>query len=222
MAGFLVRSCNQMDQCCVDLYRELGRSGRASKPATGPNSWFDGANGLARRGEHKVSNEAELIRFLEVQYPRLVGLLGLYCGSREMAEELAQETLARACQHWRVVSRMDEGGAWVYRVAVNLANSHFRKRSAERRALHRLERPDDSYEDPDTSSSVAIRKAVSSLPPRQKTVLLLHYFADLSFPQIAQSLGCPEGTVKSLAHRAISKLRQEPSLSDMKELFHAK
>lgn len=163
-----------------------------------------------------------LATFLEVQYPRLVGLLGLYCGSNETAEEIAQEALARVCQQWRRVRKMDEQGAWVYRVAINLANSHFRRRSAERRAVNRLKSAGrNSYHDPDIASVMAIRKAVAALPQRQKTVLLLRYFGDLSFAEVADVLGCPEGTAKSLAHRAIAKLRSEAKLFDLKEPSHA-
>ncbi|MGI8699694.1 MAG: sigma factor [Nocardioidaceae bacterium] len=54
-------------------------------------------------------------------------MLRLYCGDPEVARDLAQEALTRAWVHWRKVRRMDRPDLWVRRVALNLANSHFRR-----------------------------------------------------------------------------------------------
>jgi predicted RNA polymerase sigma factor len=56
-------------------------------------------------------------------HPRLVGTLALHSGDAGLAEALAQEALARACERWDDVSRADRPDAWVYRVAFNLMNS---------------------------------------------------------------------------------------------------
>src|SRR4051812_27806162 len=66
----------------------------------------------------------------------LIRMLTLYCGDVELARDLTQETLARAWVHWRKVRRMDRPDLWLRRVAVNLANSHFRHRKVERSARH--------------------------------------------------------------------------------------
>jgi RNA polymerase sigma-70 factor, ECF subfamily len=68
--------------------------------------------------------------FCQTEYGRLVGTLTLYTSDPDLAAELAQEALARACRHWRRVRDMDEPGAWLYRVALNLANSTFARRRA--------------------------------------------------------------------------------------------
>ena len=72
--------------------------------------------------------------FCEDAYPRLVGLLTLYTGNANLAEDLAQEALARAIRHWRRLQRMESPKGWLYQVAINLANSWFVRRRAERRA----------------------------------------------------------------------------------------
>lgn len=64
---------------------------------------------------------------------RLVGSLTLYCGDRHLAEELAQEALARAWERWPAVSRMASPEGWAFRTAMNLARSGFRRRRIERR-----------------------------------------------------------------------------------------
>ena len=64
-----------------------------------------------------------LVRFVEEQYPRVEGALVLYTGDRALAQDLAQDTFARVCQHWDRVERMAAPGPWVHRVAMNLAHS---------------------------------------------------------------------------------------------------
>ena len=161
------------------------------------------------------------MEFCEAAYPKLVRMLGLYCGRREIAEELAQETLARVWRHWRRVRRLDSPLAWAQRVALNLAKSSFRTAGAERRARRRLEGfPAEVHVDPDAADKQAVRDAVSQLPDRQKTVLVLHYYLDMSFPEIAEWMDAPEGTVKSLAHRAIARLREQEGLMDIEEALN--
>lgn len=81
---------------------------------------------------------ADFDAFFTVEYPRLVVLLTAATGHRPVAEDLAQEALVRVHQRWSRVSRYDRPGAWVRRVALNLAaNSRARSRS-ERRAFDRL------------------------------------------------------------------------------------
>lgn len=144
--------------------------------------------------------------FCHREYPRLYGALRLYCGDPWLAEELAQEALARSVRHWDEVRTMEAPGAWVHRVAINLANSWFRRTAAERRALGRS-RPEDAFRDPDSPTLVAVRDAVASLPRRQREVVILRFFEDLSVRATAERMGCAEGTVKGLLSDAIRSLR---------------
>ena len=66
-------------------------------------------------------------------FPKLVGMVSLYCGDRWVAEEIAQETLSRLWER-SPAQVIDSPDAWTYRVAMNLANSWFRRRAIERRA----------------------------------------------------------------------------------------
>jgi RNA polymerase sigma factor (sigma-70 family) len=164
----------------------------------------------------------DLIAFCRREHGRLVGLLSLYCGDAALAEELSQDALARVCRDWRRVRKMAYPEAWASRVAVNLANSYFRRRAAERRARERLAAaPAASATDPDTALAVSVRRAVASLPPRQRTALLLHYFCDLPFAQVAELMGSPEPTVKSLARRGIERLRSPEMLGSPEEAPNA-
>ncbi len=149
---------------------------------------------------------SDLEAFCEANKSRLVGLLTLQCGDPHVAEELAQDTLVRVCVRWRSVERMGNPEAWMFRVAINLANSYYRRKAAERKAKSRLDVP-TYHRDPDVANAVAIREALAELPKRQRAVLILRFYADLSTRDVADALGMPEGTVKTLSHRAIKTLR---------------
>lgn len=135
-----------------------------------------------------------------------------------MAEELAQETLARVCRDWRKVRSLDSPEAWAQRVAINLANSFFRRRAAERRAKSRLaSRAEiDTGTTAEAADAIAVRQAVAALPRRQRTALVLRYFADLTFAEVAELMDCPEATAKSLARRSLQRLRTESGLMELK------
>src|SRR5258708_1420235 len=88
------------------------------------------------------------------------------------------------CQYPDRILAMAAPGPWIHRVAVNLANSHFRRMSAGRRAHQRLrlERPPDRT--PDPTDGVAVRQALQALPLRQRSAIVLRYYADLSIRDI--------------------------------------
>ena len=148
-----------------------------------------------------------LVALCEREYPRLVGALSLYCGSDDLARELAQEVVARTCRAWAEVINMDAPGAWMHRVGINLANSASRRASARLRASHRSEPAVDIHHDVDVATAVAFRAALQLLPTPQRSVLVLRYYLDLSVREVAIVMGRPEGTVKTLTKRAIATLR---------------
>jgi RNA polymerase sigma factor (sigma-70 family) len=156
----------------------------------------------------------DLARFCERQWAPLVGTLSVLTGDPALAEELAQEALARACLHWRRVCKMDLPGVWLHRVGVNLARSEGRRRATRSRLGWRASQP--SHVESDTSTAIAVRHAVSELPERERVALALRYFADLSVRETALLMRCPEGTVRYLTHTAVLRLR-ESGLADVEE-----
>lgn len=172
----------------------------------------EGASGEVMVGERIPEDAAA---FFADEYDRLVGALGLYVGDRFVAEELAQEALLRACRRWERVSTMDSPGGWTWRVAVNLANSYFRRRRAERRAHARLAQERDPVSDgPRPTDSELVARAVASLPRRQKTALVLRYYLDLSVAETARRMGTSDDAVRSLTKRAVADLRRRVDLVD--------
>lgn len=166
-------------------------------------------------------DDFELDRFCIDARPRLVGLLGLYCGDAGVAEELAHETLARVCQRWDQVKTMESPQAWTFKVAMNLASSYFRRKAAERRAKERLGALQEAAPEPSSDWSITVREAVAALPRRQRTALLLRYYLDLPVVDTARLMGCAEGTVKALTFKAIASLRIHPALKEVGEVTNA-
>lgn len=139
----------------------------------------------------------------EREYPRLVGLIALRVGDRRVAEELAQESLLQLCRRW---SSVDQPSRWLTRVALNVSNSWLRRRFAEWRAYHRHGATCDEEVPPDPGEAVAVRRAVAALPRRQQEALILRFYEDLSVRDTAEVMGCSEGNVKALTHRALERL----------------
>jgi RNA polymerase sigma-70 factor (sigma-E family) len=151
--------------------------------------------------------------FMVSRWPDLVRLGYALTGDRWLAEDLAQTALAGACTAWWRVSRADDPDAYVRRMLINANNRRFRRRrpAEEARAL-----PDAPLADPAAVADQRsdLMQALRELPPRQRAVVVLRYWADLSDAQVAALLGCSEGTVRSQAWRALAKLRMSAALVD--------
>lgn len=159
-----------------------------------------------------------LDEFCRAQYAPLVGALSLHCGDPYVAEELAQEAIARLCRLWPKVRSHPAPEAWLFRVAFNLSNSRWRRIVVERRAKERLAREDVPPAAPDVLAADAVRKAISKLPARQRTALIYRYFLDMRVAQVAELMECSEGTVKALTYQAIKALRRDASVQTLQEV----
>ena len=156
--------------------------------------------------------------FCRREHLRLVASMTLYTGDRDLAAELAQEALARAYRDWTRVQAMPEPAAWTHRVAVNLANSHFRRRRYERAARERAaSQPPRVQGSPEVGVDHQVRRALLALPRRQREAVVLRFLLDLSVETTAERMGCAPGTVRALTTQAIGKLRANPALTDLQE-----
>jgi RNA polymerase sigma factor (sigma-70 family) len=144
--------------------------------------------------------------FVAANYAAVGRALSLAIGSPDRAEEMTQEAFLRAFRDWRRVSQMERPVAWVYVVGVNAARRSFR------RELRRAETsPESGHADHAGQVAVVatIRTALEHLSPRQRLVVVLRYLADLSTAEVAEAMGCAEGTVKSTLHSALRSMRVE-------------
>ena len=164
-------------------------------------------------------NARERQQFEEFMSSRWAGLVRLafgLTGDRWLAEDLAQTALASAYASWWRVRRADDPDAYVYRILINASKSRWhRNRVAERAAMPSAEVPDPAGDPAATiGERSALLTALGALPPRQRAVLVLRYWEDLSDAQVAALLGCSASTVRSQAARAIAKLRASGALAE--------
>ncbi len=141
--------------------------------------------------------------FYRRELPALVTLAAAIAGSAR-AEEVAQEALLRAHREWSRIERFDKPGAWVRRVAINLATSDRRRRSSELRALARVAGRRQLDAPPPAVDGFWI--LVRQLPDRQAAAVALHYLEDRSIAEMATILDCAEGTAKAHLHKARATL----------------
>jgi RNA polymerase sigma-70 factor (sigma-E family) len=142
----------------------------------------------------------------------------LLTASESGAQDLVQVTLEKAYVAWPKISAMESPDAYVRRIMVNaLVSTH--RLARNRREFATADPPDrgaESRED-DVLDHALLWPLVCALPTRQRAVIVLRYYEDLSEQEIADALGCAAGTVKSTAHDAMTALRRGISAVPVKE-----
>ena len=154
-----------------------------------------------RRGSGGSYVDVDFAAWYEAEFGRLVGVLARLGVEHEDADDLASEAFSRALQRWNHVGRMDSPTAWVYRVALNLLRRRARRRALERRALLKSGTNDQRLDSP------PVWDAVTRLPPRQQTAIVLHYLLDLPYEQVANVMGIAAGTVAATLSAARRNLQ---------------
>ena len=154
--------------------------------------------------------EPDFTAFFEATWPRLFRTALAIAGDRGSAEDALQTAFAKAYASWSRVSSANHPEAYVRRMVVNEIIG------SRRHGWWRRERPYEygraaaaapSAEDGRRGPG-GLWAAVQQLPLRQRAVVVLRYYEDLSEAQIAEALGCSRGTVKSQASAALANLRR--------------
>lgn len=158
-----------------------------------------------------MADRAEFDAFVAARSPALLRTAYLLTGDRHAAEDLLQTALAKSWFAWRRIDGAPE--PYVRRVIATTYATWWRRRW--RAELPASELPDAG--EPDRTGLVdtrdALWRAIGTLPRRQRAVLVLRYYEDLSEAEIAATLGISTGTVKSSASRALAALRRDAELS---------
>jgi RNA polymerase sigma-70 factor (sigma-E family) len=163
----------------------------------------------------RVSRQAELAEFTDFvagMQAKMVRLAELVTGDRDRAEDLAQDGFAKAFAAWRRIRGQDPA-AYVRRCIINANIDWWRRRGWRERPHADLpDRPGD----PDVATALAARdlvlRALARLTARERAVLALRFYFDLSEAQISAELSIAPGTVKSTLARALAKLRADADL----------
>ncbi len=159
---------------------------------------------------------AGLEEFLAERGSALLGTAVLLAGSREAGEDLLQLALERLLRRWRRIDGDPEG--YLRRTLYHLAVDRWRWRGRHPEVGITAEvarRGTDPAADVDLRD--ALGRALASLPARQRAVLVLRYFEQLTEAEIAEALGCSAGAVKSSASRGLQRLRAVAANWDLDE-----
>ncbi len=151
--------------------------------------------------------DADFAAYMAVRQPSLLRTAYLLAGDAHTAEDLVQTALAKLYLSWDKVRDPELLDGYVRRILVNEHNSLWR-RAWKRREQASETLPEQGYADaPDDGLQAALWDFVQTLPRKQRAVVVLRYYEDMSEAEIAQVLGISPGTVKSQASRALAALR---------------
>ena len=164
-----------------------------------------------------ISVDEDFAEFVAARWGSLYRLAYLLAASPTGAEDLLQTTLEKAYVNWSRIGRMESAEAYVRRMLANtLVSSRRRAWLGEQPWDELPENVADSAEMPVLDRHL-FWPLVCALPPRQRAVIVLRYYEDLTEAQIAGVLGCAPGTVKSQAAAAIGALRRALAASGIGE-----
>jgi RNA polymerase sigma-70 factor (ECF subfamily) len=148
--------------------------------------------------------------------PALMRYLHRLLANEQLAEEMHQQTWTSVLEHLDRFDPSSGGGgfkAWLFRIATNKANDHWRSRGREKNAAAGLRlvteelAPDASFRMEGTEQQQKLRAAIETLPQNQKQVVMLRYYSNLKFVEIAEMLGCPLNTALGRMHKAMIRLK---------------
>jgi RNA polymerase sigma-70 factor (ECF subfamily) len=170
------------------------------------------------------AGETEAFDLLFQKYgPPLLNFINRIVGDRDRAEDLLQETFLRVLRHLAHYRPEARFSTWIYRIATNLCYNELRTRRRHRLVSidggggaaieSTLSGSGRKSDDPHASVVLdeevrQVEEAIRSLPENERIVLVLRFYDEHSYAEIAEILACPVGTVKSRLHAAVRRLRQ--------------
>ena len=160
----------------------------------------------AERPAH-ASSSPSFDEWVTARGPGLLRFAYVVTGSQHAAEDAVQDALARACERWARVARATDPDTYVRRMIVNAHVSRWRRTRRES-PVEVVLAPDPQPDHADRlGTGDAVWAVCRELPPRQRAAVVLRFYEDLDYPEIAAVLGCSEVTVRTHVHRALAALR---------------
>jgi len=158
-----------------------------------------------------TESDEEFGQFMRGRWAAMVRLAYGLTGDMGYAEDVAQAAFARAYASWGRVRRTGDPDAYVRRIVINENLRRFRKRRVAEHLPGVLPEPETGaaavqHAGPEERS--VLIDALRALAPRQRAVVVLRYWLDMSEAETAAALNCSAGTVKSQAARALATLRK--------------
>ncbi|MBH31314.1 MAG: hypothetical protein CMG71_04900 [Candidatus Marinimicrobia bacterium] len=158
-----------------------------------------------QNGDEEVFDE-----LVKRHYTSTLGLLTRLSGNRMDGDDLCQEVFIRVYRGLKGYKFQSKFSTWLYRISINVANSHHRKEKVRKLFFtnHEPENlPEDEPPEP-RELDPELWQAIQNLPQKQKTVLTLRIFQELRFKQIAAILDMTENSAKVNYHHSVKKLKE--------------
>jgi RNA polymerase sigma-70 factor (sigma-E family) len=169
---------------------------------------------LAQEGARVAEGTPDFDTWVAARGPGLLRLAYTLTGNRSDAEDVVQDALARALPRWERITRADDIDAYVRRMVINAHTSWWRR--WKRRESPVAELRDSTVDAPGERFDDHRRLwlACQALPDVQRTAVVLRYYEQLEYAEIAELTGVREGSVRSRVSRGISALRTSMGESD--------
>ncbi|KOS63153.1 sigma-70 family RNA polymerase sigma factor [Lysinibacillus agricola] len=152
----------------------------------------------------KKGNNQAFIELLQDEKVKLYKMAYIYTKNENDALDVVQETIARAYANIHTVKEEQYFATWLMRILINTALEMLRKNQK----IVPLEQQPEQGQISTNDEKLDLLQAIEQLDEKYKTVILLKYYRDLQIKEIADLLGCPEGTVKTNVHRGIQQLKK--------------
>src|SRR5680860_100334 len=167
---------------------------------------------IGKERSRTASKDADFAAYMAARQPSLLRTAYLLTGDRNSAEDLVQTALAKLYLSWDKVQKRDLVDGYVRAIMVNENNSLWR-RAWKRKEISTDEVPETGAvtDHHDHGEKSALWEFVQTLPRRQRAVIVLRFYEDLSEGETAEILGISVGTVKSQASRALASMRERVS-----------
>ncbi|MBN1629032.1 MAG: sigma-70 family RNA polymerase sigma factor [Thermoleophilia bacterium] len=169
-----------------------------------------GGTGVSRAlGAASAADASSPESLFRAHYRTLVRSLALISGGdREAAADAVGDAFLQLEQNWDRISTYDDPAAWIRRVALNRLSNRRRSLARGAGALLRLQSQRDETPQGIQATDLALKDELGRLPLKQRTAVVLFYFADLSVAEVAEAMSVTEGAVNQHLHRARETLRK--------------
>lgn len=166
-----------------------------------------------------MTTAQDFVDFVAARWQSLYRLAYLLTASPTAAEDVLQTTLEKAYVSWARISRMEYPEAYVRRMLANAVVSSSRRAWLREVLSERLPEAAGEPVEVGVLDRSLLWPLVCALPARQRAVIVLRYYEDLTEVQISEVLGCAPGTVKSQASAAMKALRRALAASGVGEVL---
>jgi RNA polymerase sigma-70 factor (sigma-E family) len=165
-----------------------------------------------------MTTEQDFVDFVAARWESLYRLAYLLTASPTAAEDMLQTTLEKAYVSWARISCMEYPEAYVRRMLANAVVSSSRRAWLREVLSERMPEAAAEQVEVGVLDRSLLWPLVCALPARQRAVVVLRYYEDLTEVQISEVLGCAPGTVKSQASAAMKALRRALAASGVGEV----